>query len=163
MSGGMKSGVSVFNILTVVRARCAGGLSCWNVYRSHDEYLLAMSYERQYCNNIPHWFWLSLVGCLSSSVNGIFTDVTMTSSLCTPVISMQEKCLITHFLDPLGLWVPNITKVATQFSEIYEKQVTSFFQTQYSGMVSYNKSYIVALLCLYTVSQKSLPFDFLNN
>ena len=34
--------------------------------------------------------------CLSSSVNGIFTDVTMMSSLCTALLSKQEKYLIIH-------------------------------------------------------------------
>jgi len=69
----------------------------------------------------------TLITCLSSSLNTIFTDVTMTSSLRTPAVSMQTKCLSTHFLDLLGWRTLKITKIVAQFSEIYEKQVASFF------------------------------------
>ena len=69
----------------------------------------------------------TLISRLSSSVNGIFTDVTMTSSLHTPVVSLQVKCLITHFRDPLGWYTPKIMKIAVQFFEIYKKNKWRLF------------------------------------
>jgi len=73
-----------------------------------------------------------LIACLSSSVNGIFTDVTMMSSLCTalPSTGKQEKYLITHLqcmLGPLQCSMPKITKSDAKLSEIYEQNEWHLF------------------------------------
>jgi len=69
-----------------------------------------------------------LITCLSSSVNGVFTDVPMMSSLGTALPSKQEKYLITYLHAwSIAMEHAQITKSDAKLSEIYEQNEWHLF------------------------------------
>jgi len=73
----------------------------------------------------------------------MFTHVTMTSSLRTPSASMHYAGKMSNYPLPWSITMVNakITKIAAQFSEIYEKTSGLFFRTRYK-LATYSASVV---------------------